>query len=74
MCPACAVLVTAGPDEVRVPGPIKETDCGALTAPRGVPAAVPLDHHNSRLPLHLVVAEVVRRLQLPSVQVAAMAL
>ena len=48
--PVDAVLMTAGPDEVRVPGPITLSSFEALTIPRGVPVAVPLDHHQSHLP------------------------
>ena len=36
--------------------PIRLSDFDALTVPRGVPAAVPFDHHHSRLPLHLIAA------------------
>jgi hypothetical protein len=50
--PIDAVRVTAGPDEVREPGPIRRASFEALTAPRGVPAAVPIDYHHSLLPLH----------------------
>ena len=36
--------------------PIRPARFEPLTAPRGVPAAVPFDHHHSLLPLHLFIA------------------
>jgi len=36
--------------------PIRLTSYFAQTAPRGVLAAVPFDHHHSLLPLHLIAA------------------
>jgi hypothetical protein len=36
--------------------PIRTTSLKALTAPRVILAAVPFDHHHSRLPLHLIAA------------------
>src|SRR6056297_3681362 len=41
--------------------PIRLSSCDALTPPRGVPAAVSLDHHHSSLPLHLVAVPLGRR-------------
>lgn len=36
--------------------PFRLTSFEALTAPRGVPVAVPFDHHHSHFPLHVVTA------------------
>ena len=58
--PVGAVYITAGLDEVRVPGPYRLTSFKVLTAPRGVPVAVPFNHH-SHLPLHIVTAACCRR-------------
>lgn len=38
--------------------PIRGSSCYALTLPRGVPVAVPFDHHHSRLPSQSVAATV----------------
>ena len=45
----------------RTGSKIRRSGFDALTPPRGVPAAVPFDHHHSHLPVHLVTATPVCR-------------
>lgn len=52
--PVCAVLFTAGPDEVRSPGSRQSIGIGVLTESRSFPVCGPLfDHHHCHLPLQI---------------------
>ena len=52
MCPACLRgTMTAGPDEVRLPGPIQSIELLSPDSTSGFLAAAPFDHHHSHLPL-----------------------
>lgn len=52
MCPACLRgSMTAGPDEVRVPGPSQTIELLSPDTTSGFPGYGPVDHHHSHLPL-----------------------
>jgi len=55
--PVCAVQMTAGPDEVRLPGPVQSNELECPDSTSGFPGfAAPFDHHHSCLPLQRRVA------------------
>ncbi len=71
--PLSAVHLTAGLDEVRMPGPNQRIELSRPDTTSGCPGSGPVDHHHPLLPLHFVATPL--RAACPSfVQIAGAAL